>query len=290
MSEDKTYFAKELSDELIKKISSQYDKREAFEIISILFYDMFQLTKTDILTNKSFLIDAHQKHVLEQSIERLKDNEPIQHITNTAYFYDLKFKVNKHVLIPRQETEELVALILKDFKDTPDLSILDIGAGSGCISITLAKHLLNPSILAIDCSENAFDVMKTNAYRHKVKLSYLNTDIITDKIELGEQKFDIVVSNPPYITEEEKNEMHENVLQHEPHLALFVPNDDPLLFYRTIAQKGKILLQPGGKLYFEINQYFGPETKELVKNIGYQEVKLVQDLNGNDRMISATLE
>jgi release factor glutamine methyltransferase len=222
-------------------------------------------------------------------LSKLKKEIPIQYILGETEFFDLKFKVNNKVLIPRPETEELIEWVLKNSKlktQNSKLNILDIGTGSGCIAISLAKNLPNAEVYAIDISSEAIKIAQKNAEINKVSVNFIETDIL--KIEELQYTFDIIVSNPPYVRELEKEKMHQNVLANEPHLALFVENDNPLLFYDKIADLAKSYLTKNGNLYFEINQYLGKETVDLLKSKGFNTIELKKDLFDVDRMIKAT--
>lgn len=214
----------------------------------------------------------------------LKDHTPIQYILGETEFYGMKFFVNENVLIPRPETEELVEWILNDVKNA-ELKIIDIGTGSGCIPIVLKKNLPNASVWAMDFSEKAIETAQINADYHQTDIQFIQNDFLTmDFKELPE--FDIIVSNPPYIGETEKNAMDKNVVQFEPHSALFVSDENPLIFYERIIDFAKQKLNPNGKIYVEINQNFPRETKELFQNI-FENTELKKDISGNFRMIKS---
>jgi release factor glutamine methyltransferase len=218
---------------------------------------------------------------LWEDFERLKRGEPIQYILGTGPFYGREFFVSPATLIPRNETEELVHLIIKENRNA-GLKILDIGTGTGCIPISLALEMNNPEVYGVDISEEALQIAQKNAVALGAKVTFSKCDILTKTPEVTE--LDILVSNPPYIPEQEKSEMHKNVLDFEPELALFVSNDDPLIFYREIAEKGKQLLKPYGKLYFEINEKYGTVVASLIQDLGYSEVRVLKDLNDKERM------
>ena len=220
-------------------------------------------------------------------VDRLLQYEPIQYIIGKTEFYGLPFSVNNNVLIPRPETEELVELILNNTDRNKELTILDIGTGSGAIAISLAYHLPNANIEAWDISPKALDTASENARINDVKVNFQEVDVL-DNIT-SSQTYDIIVSNPPYVLEEEKAEMEKNVLDYEPHLALFVPNHDALRFYRRIAQIGKQLLNPSGMLYYEINRAKGEETKDMLLKMGYQNIEVIKDIFGNDRIAKAQI-
>lgn len=244
----------------------------------------FGMSKTDLLINKNIEVSRDDALNFNNVLERLSKGEPIQYVLNQADFYGLKFKVNKHVLIPRQETEELVDLIIKKHQDR-NLKILDIGTGSGVIPVTLKKHLPNANVQAIDVSSDALILAKENALKQEVEVLFLESDILNkdywDKLE----KYDIIISNPPYVLNSEKDLMHQNVLNFEPHLALFVEDENPLLFYKKITHLAKQKLKKGGSLYFEINEQFGQETKQLLIKNNFIKVQVVKDINGKDRIV-----
>jgi len=239
--------------------------------------------------NNTLVLDLIQEEqeAFNNHINQLKKGIPIQYVLGEADFYQLKFKVNEHVLIPRPETEELVYLILQDAKINQPKSIIDIGTGSGCIPIALKKHLPNTAINAIDISENAIAVAKENALKNKVEIDFT----IADALHLESknfQKFDVIVSNPPYIALSEMEDMEANVTKHEPHLALFVADENPLIFYQKIADFALTNLKQNGVLYFEINQALAQETQELLEQKGFI-TEIIKDINQNDRMIKAQL-
>ena len=246
------------------------------------------------ITNKSYhhtlLVEIeltqNQQQKVESIIERLKRYEPIQYILEETEFFGLPFRVNENVLIPRPETEELVELILKENNNT-GLCILDIGTGSGAIAIALAKHMKNAEISAWDISHKALDVAALNNKENSAAVSFKQVDVLSNYPL--DKKFDIIVSNPPYVLESEKKLMEQNVLDYEPHQALFVPNNDPLLFYKRIADIALNLLNPKGKLYFEINQAKGKEVVEMLEEKGFTNVTLFQDLSNKDRMVKSVL-
>jgi release factor glutamine methyltransferase len=222
-------------------------------------------------------------------LDQLKKEIPIQYLLGTTHFYGLEFEVNSAVLIPRPETEELVDWIIQNSKlkaQNSKLKILDIGTGSGCIGIALAKNLPNAQVFALDVSEQALATAKKNAEKNQVQLTFIHQSIL-ETLDLA-QEFDIIVSNPPYVRELEKLEIKKNVLDNEPHLALFVEDNDALIFYRKIAQLAQKNLNPKGQLYFEINQYLGQETLILLLEMGFKNCELRQDIYGNDRMIQCS--
>lgn len=260
-----------------------YPLQELQSFTMIICKDLLGLDDIDIYLRKDIKLSENQQCLLKESVERLKKYEPIQYIRGTADFYGLTFHVEPGVLIPRPETEELVDLILKE--NSGPIHLLDIGTGSGCIAISLAKHLPGAQIEAWDVSEKALLIASSNAQKLSASVSFVQKDILA--VEAGKEVCHVIVSNPPYIAELEKKVMDRNVLDWEPEQALFVPNDDPLLFYRRIAQLGRDMLLPEGKLYFEINQAYGQETSDLLQMLGYKNVRIIKDLFGNNRIVTA---
>ncbi len=220
---------------------------------------------------------------------RLQKAEPIQYILNEAWFYDIPFYVNKSVLIPRPETEELVDWIIKDHQQKQDLSILDIGTGSGCIPVILKRKMPQAEVSSCDISTAALEVAQKNARKHKTEIEFIQSDFLNIENWSSFKKTDVIVSNPPYIPQKEKGFMHDNVLAHEPHLALFVEDNNPLVFYAAIAKAGSILLNEGGLIYVEIFEGLGNETLLLFEKQGYNTL-MKKDMQGKSRMIKATLE
>ncbi len=241
---------------------------------------------SDILAYKINNLSCSGTLKIEEIISRLKNYEPIQYILRKTEFYGLPFFVNNSVLIPRPETEELVEWIIKENGERP-IDILDIGTGSGCIAVSLAKNLPSVNVFAWDISAEALMVAKKNAELNEVDVKFENLDIL--KTVNCSKKFDIIVSNPPYVTDSEKKEMEKNVLAYEPHLALFVPDDNPLMFYDRISDFALQNLFPGGKVYFEINRAKSDVVAQLLKKKGFAEVEVRKDISGNERMISAQI-
>ncbi len=271
----------------LRELTAFYDEKETESFFYLILERFHHKKRIDLALNPEMEMDTTQLLRWDNVLTDLKQYKPIQYILGVTEFYGLPFAVNEHVLIPRPETEELVELILANNSNPlpPDtLTILDIGTGSGCIPISLKKHLPLATVYAIDVSEQALATARKNAELNKVEVVFMLQNILETK-DLG-QEFDIIVSNPPYVRHLEKKEISPNVLDYEPHLALFVEDDDALLFYRKIAELAKINLKPGGQLYFEINQYLGRETVDLLQSMGFTAVKLLKDIYGNDRMIS----
>ena len=279
---------KEYRAHFIKELLSLYDEKEIESFFYIILEKLHSLKRIDLALNPEMVMDGNHLKQWKNILSDLKIHKPIQYILGETEFYGLPFEVNQSTLIPRPETEELVGLILSNnqiTKSTNPLKIIDIGTGSGCIAIALAKNILNAEVFAIDVSEKALKVAQKNAELNEVNVTFLQKNILeTDDLE---QTFDIIVSNPPYVRNLEKIEINANVLEYEPHLALFVEDNDALLFYRKITYLAKKNLKPNGQLYFEINQYLGKETLELLENFGFKNIELKKDIYGNDRMIFA---
>ena len=269
------------NDELI----GYYPETEVESFFNLLSEDILNMKRITISQNLYAVVSGKKYEKFQKAITRLKNYEPIQYILGNTEFYGLVFDVNPLVLIPRPETEELVGWIINDCKNKQDISILDIGTGSGCIAVTLAKHLPKAKVYALDVSEDALKLAKVNATNNEVEVEFIEADILDG--DIGNMQFDVIVSNPPYVREKEKEAMSANVLNHEPHLALFVKDDDALLFYRKIAEISENILKPNGQLYFEINESLGEPTKELLANNSFNNIELKMDVFEKDRMIKA---
>lgn len=261
-----------------------YPESEIKGFTKIIFTEVFHFNMLDYYMGKDINLSANEAEQLDEILARLQKNEPIQYILGYTEFYGMTFCVTPAVLIPRPETAELVSLIIKENVDC-SAKILDIGAGSGCIAISLAKNLPQAKVSSWDVSDEALKVARENNEKLGASVTFSKVDVLEYK-PFGE-KFDVIVSNPPYITNAEKADMENNVLDWEPSLALFVPDEDPLLFYRKIAELGLDMLTPGGKIYFEINQAFGKETADLLLSLGYCDAKIIKDLSGRDRIVKA---
>lgn len=275
---------KTINEQFIQELTPIYDAQEAQSLFLICLEELENKKRLDLVLNPE--LSTLKKEKWQQVLKDLKQAKPIQYIFNTAYFYDLIFKVTPDTLIPRSETEELVEWILDSVEDkNKPISILDIGTGSGCIGITLAKNLPRAKVTLMDVSTKALEVALYNAESNNVVVHTIEQDVLAlDKLK---QTYDIIVSNPPYVRELEKKEIHSNVLDNEPHLALFVSDSDPLIFYRKIAELANENLHEKGMLFFEINQYLAKGTLELFDKLNFQEPILRKDLKQNDRMIKA---
>ena len=277
---------KDFKDLFDSELSGLFPKTEINSFFYVLIEHELGLQRIDLVLNNQYKIPKEKKQFLQDVLTRLKAQEPIQYILQETEFYSLPFKVTKDTLIPRPETEELVEWIIGDYKNKDTISILEIGTGSGCIAISLAKHLPNAAISAIDISTNALAIAKENALVNDVSVEFIAQNILTTRTL--DQAYDIIVSNPPYVRELEKAEIKPNVLENEPHLALFVDDATPLLFYSKIADLAKKSLKKQGTLYFEINQYLGKETTEMLSKKGFT-TNLRMDVFGNDRMTKSIL-
>ncbi len=306
-------------------LKSVYPTTEIDSFFFILMEEILNFQRIDTVLKTDFIISSEKLNKLNSITERLKKEEPIQYILGKTEFYGLPFLVDTNTLIPRPETEELVEWIIYETKEKRTKNqdkknkeeggiyqILDIGTGTGCISISLAKNIPNAQISAIDISKKALKIAQKNAALNNVDISFYTADILTinsldliankmkkslpvnktissQKKPRNDVKFDIIVSNPPYVRELEKTEITNNVLQNEPHLALFVDDKNPLIFYKKIVELAKKHLTKNGILYFEINQYLGKETVKMLSNKGFKNINLKKDIFKNDRMIKANL-
>lgn len=272
----------------VEKLTPIYDAGEAESFFYIALEELKGWKRTDLALNPDVELTAEEQLKWDAVLQQLEQQKPIQYIFGKAYFYGLEFEVSQHTLIPRPETEELVEWIVQESKSSGKIKILDIGTGSGCIAIALAKNLPDAEVYTIDVSPEALAVAKSNAEHNNVAVTFWQKDILTT--ESLPEIFDIIVSNPPYVRHLEKQEIKKNVLEYEPHLALFVEDNDALLFYRKIAEIAKKTLSAKGKLFFEINQYLGKETTKMLAQQGYQNIELRKDIYGNDRMVKAVFQ
>lgn len=271
--------------EIRNALREHYPDSEALALAKMLLVEAFGFSTLELYGGKDKEISGKRLDVLNEMIARLKKNEPIQYVIGAEVFCGWTFEVNENVLIPRPETQELVHWIVADWKSDAPCRILDVGTGSGCIAISLSKLLEGAEVEAWDISEGALRVARRNADRNEAQVFFRRVDVLKACTE--DCRYDVIVSNPPYITESEKQDMDANVLDWEPHTALFVPDADPLLFYRRIAELGVSMLNEGGALYFEINRAYGEETVRMLEGLGYKQIELRKDNWGNDRMIKA---
>ena len=275
----KKYFYSELSD--------HYPKTEIQSFFNLLTEFQLRLNRAEVILQPTLEIKKNDLSFLLNALSELKSNKPIQYILGKTEFYGLDFNVNEHVLIPRPETEELVDWIVHDFRKERSLKILDIGTGSGCIAISIAKNLPNAEVFAIDVSPEALRVAHKNMILNKVNIHFIEIDILS--LKKLSHSFDVIVSNPPYVRELEKEKMEKNVLENEPHLALFVKDNNPYIFYDKISELANKHLTKKGALYFEINQYLGNKTVEILKVKGFKKIELKKDSFNKDRMIKTSI-
>ena len=280
-------------------LKNSQDEQEIESFFFILTEYLHNLKRVDVALNPNFELSNAAIEKWNTILTELQQEKPIQYITGSTWFYGLKFEVNENTLIPRPETEELVEWILNspNIHHPSPINILDIGTGTGCIPITLKTNLPQANVSAIDVSEKALEVAKRNGVLNKVEINFLQANILEvedlsklpSSISHHPSSYNIIISNPPYVRNLEKQEIRKNVLDYEPHLALFVEDTDALLFYRKIAQLALKNLTPNGLLFFEINQYLGKETVELLENLGFKNIELKKDIYGNDRMVKCLI-
>jgi release factor glutamine methyltransferase len=301
---------KDYRTQFIQELSPIYDIGEAESFFYLILEEKQKLKRIDLALNPDLTFSNDEIQFWSSILEQLKKEIPVQYLLGKTSFYGLEFEVNSTVLIPRPETEELVEWMIQSWKSevgsqklgagsgklgdgNRKINILDIGTGSGCIAISLAKNIPNAQVFAIDVSEKALATAQKNAIMNQVEIVFINSNILLAE-DLGELPtshfplptyFDIIVSNPPYVRELEKHEIKKNVLDNEPHLALFVEDNDALVFYRKIAELAQKNLSPNGQLFFEINQYLGKEMIEFLEKMGFKNIELRKDIYGNDRII-----
>lgn len=264
-------------------LANLYDDTEAATIAYWLVEDYCRISKVDVAMRK--MVELRNEEALLSAIRRLSTGEPIQYVLGYTEFFGLKFEVSSQVLIPRPETEDLIAAVIAENLEVA--SCLDIGTGSGCIAISLANHFPNARITAWEKEPEALEIAKKNAQLLGVEVEFQQTDIFEDWPEF---KVEIIVSNPPYVLHSEKMEMRENVTLFEPGTALYVPDDNPLMYYYEIAKKGKKILEENGKMYFEINERFGKEVQNLLSDLGYENISVHQDIYQKERVVVATFK
>lgn len=275
----------QIRQDYIEKLGSIYDAEEAKALFQIGVEALMGINKLQLSLQLQNQLNSVDETALQDLLVDLSTGKPIQHILGHAPFYGAEFLVNAHTLIPRPETEELVDLILRDHQNQENLRLIDIGTGSGCIAISLQNNLKNANTVAVDISQDALAIARENAKRQKATVDFRCLDILEWELTFADEAYDIIVSNPPYITEEEMSSMHHNVLQYEPHSALFVPQEAPLLFYDYIADFALTHLKPNGHLYFEINQFLAQETKDLMLKKGFKNAVIFEDINAVPRML-----
>jgi release factor glutamine methyltransferase len=277
--------SKELFNDLVSRITLKEEKSEIHSIVYLFLEKKLRLSKTEILAGKE--IAVMDPALFDASIDQINNHTPIQYILGEEEFYGRTFRVSSSVLIPRPETELLVHEIRYAFlkPGSEAFKILDIGTGSGCIAITLALEISRATVHATDISQEALSIAQQNAEALHALVSFHKHNILSDEISFG--PFDLVVSNPPYISLEEKATMKQNVLMYEPHLALFAPPEDPLAFYKAIASKSRAILSEGGSVWVEINENFGDDVCRVFTDYGYQSVRLIKDLDNKNRIVTA---
>ncbi|ALJ06606.1 protein-(glutamine-N5) methyltransferase, release factor-specific [Pseudalgibacter alginicilyticus] len=275
--------AKDIRNIFHAELDSFFEKEEIDSFFYLLMETYYSMSRLQLAIDLGYFVDNSE--AILNALELLKQQKPIQYILGETEFYGLPFKVNTYTLIPRPETEELVEWVLSKVSNTDlEVSILDIGSGSGCIAISLAKNLPKAKVYALDVSKEALKIAKTNAELNKVNVEFIETDVLKNKM-CWDFKFDIIVSNPPYVREQEKREMKSNVLNNEPHLALFVKDENPLVFYKAISEFAVQNLTKKGLLFFEINEYLGNDMIALLCENNFQNIELKQDIFKKDRMI-----
>ncbi|MCM1005612.1 MAG: peptide chain release factor N(5)-glutamine methyltransferase [Prevotella sp.] len=277
---------KETIKHLRAELSEIYPRGEAEAIIRLIFEHLKGWKPVDIVLNEDKPLSEFMRGKVDAILTRLKRHEPIQYIIGEARFYGLNFKVDRNVLVPRPETEELVEMIVRDAAERSDLRVLDAGTGSGCIAIALARNLRFPRIMAIDISDAALKIAAENAETLKCNISFIKEDMLN--LPPDNDCWDILVSNPPYIAQSEAAEMDANVLDYEPRSALFVPDNDPLKFYKALARYGREALTSGGRIYFEINPLYADNLKAQMTREDYKNIELHRDIHGKNRFLSAT--
>lgn len=274
---------KDLEKEYIKSLNHFYDIEESRSIFYLSATSILKVTQSDLLIKKDRVLAEQEVAALIKILETLKNGKPVQQVLGETHFYGLPLKINEYVLIPRPETEELVDWVIKEIKDKKK-SLLDIGTGSGCIPIAIKKNLPAVRVSALDISAEALKLASANALLNRTEINFIEADILSYS---SNEKYDVIVSNPPYIRELEKADMHENVLAHEPHAALFVSDENPLIFYKTISDFAYDNLNPNGYLFFEINEFLWEKTLQVLIDKGFKNIELRKDMQGKDRMIMA---
>lgn len=271
--------------QLRQSLIPKYGEGEATAMARLIFHYLKGWDATGLVIHAADTLSPFVLSRINEIEKRLSKNEPLQYILGETYFYGMHLKVDRHTLIPRPETAELVDMIVSEAANRSDLRVLDIGTGSGAIAIALARNLRFPQVEAVDVSEGALKVAQENAEAMHAQIKLLNRNIFDWQPD--RKSFDIIVSNPPYICEKEKTEMERNVLDYEPHMALFVPDDDPLLFYRRIAEIGCDALAKDGNIYFEINPLYAGQLREMLEKMDYRKVIVHKDSSNKERFISA---
>lgn len=273
---------------ITQQLQPLYDAHEAAAIAKAHLEARLALPAHELVLRGNEPLSEMQERQLEDELLQLRQGVPLQYVLGEAEFYELTLRVSPAVLIPRPETEELVELIVRSYQHAPALRIWDAGTGSGCIAIALAKHLPQAEVFATDISQDALEVARENADNCKVNITFAQHDMLNSRAPFNDQHFDVLVSNPPYIPETVKKEMHQNVVEHEPHTALFVSDDEPLRFYKALCLLGATFLKANGKLFAETFEGYHDELEKLFLSHGYIDFHSLEDINGRKRMICAT--
>ncbi len=271
----------------LSELKHHYEQHEASVICNMLFEGLLGINKRDIITHPNRIIDLEGVRKMEEALSSLKKHKPVQYVIGQAWFYNLPFKVSPAVLIPRPETEELVSLVIDFLKTSPENSLLDVGTGSGCIPISIKKNSPRTFVSAIDISEEALQIAGENATTHGTEINFKRLDFLNSSEWEQLPQYNVIVSNPPYIPYEEKEKLDKNVRDYEPHLALFVPNEAPLVFYEAIADFGKEHLLPAGNIFMETHESLASKVAALFESHGYK-ASIKNDLFQKERMVIAT--
>jgi len=274
---------------LKNNLTDIYDERESANIAELIIEKISGLKRTERILNKQQPLKIEQINTIENYLQELINHKPVQYVLNEAWFAGMKFFVDEHVLIPRPETEELVEWIVQNAFTNLRFAILDIGTGSGCIAIALKNKIKNADVFAIDISEPALKIAASNAQESNTDINFAKANILQNQIKINMPLFDVIVSNPPYITKKESAEMHTNVIAYEPYVALFVPDENPLLFYNAISDFALSHLKEKGNLYFEIHENFANDIVNLMQQKGFQSIEIKKDLQQKNRMVKAVL-
>ncbi len=273
--------------ELVHELETLYEPQEATSIMQTIMRRKIGITRLDLALKRDQPMKEKDFEQLMTISEQLLQGAPMQYLLGQVDFLGCTIRLNRDVLIPRPETEELTKMVIDETKGRTDLRMVDIGTGSGCIAVALARHLPDNDICALDISQKSLELARINAISNMVTVDFQNCNILIEEYWKRLPDYDVIVSNPPYILEKEKSTMHINVVNYEPHIALFVPNDEPLLFYDKISAMATKRLRKGGRIYFEVNEAYGREVGKLLKSRGFEKVKLLKDLSGKDRFVKA---
>jgi release factor glutamine methyltransferase len=271
------------------ELRETYSENEINEFIKLIFWEIRDYSFTDICLKQEEILTDEEQGKVKTMVSKLKNSEPVQYVLGRMEFYGMILHVNSDVLIPRPETEDMVQWIISEQRTLPGV-IMDIGTGSGCIALALKKAFLSSTVLGSDISEKSIKIAQENSKRNSLDVHFFTSDILNWRGTGNWMKTDIIVSNPPYVTEVEKIHLRKNVIDFEPFLALFVPDRDPLLYYRCIAEFSIVWLNKGGQLYFEINELYGYDVVRMLAGMGFSEIELRKDFRGKDRMIRALLK